>query len=90
MHKRGKQGITVLRRKIFVTALKFFKEKSLFQKNAGIEKCKELERERRGIATFARFFRLSQHRKSSYGNPCVSENIRYQKVLLIRGEEGGR
>ena len=45
MHKRGKQGITVLRRKIFVTALKFFKEKSLFQKNAGIEKCKELERE---------------------------------------------
>ena len=45
MHKRGKEGITVLRRKIFVTAPKFFKEKSLCQKNAGIEKCKELERE---------------------------------------------
>ena len=45
MHKKGKEGITVLRRKIFVTAPTLFKEKSLCQKNAGIEKCKELERE---------------------------------------------
>ena len=45
MHKRGKEGITVPRRKIFVTAPTLFKEKSLCQKNAGIEKCKELERE---------------------------------------------
>ena len=43
MHTRGKEGITVLRRKIFVSAPKV-KEKSLCQKNAGIEKCKELER----------------------------------------------
>ena len=46
MHKRGKEGNTVLRRKIFVTAPKLFKDKSLCQKNAGIGKCKELEREK--------------------------------------------
>ena len=45
MHKRGKEGNTVPRRKIFVTAPKLFKDKSLCQKNAGIGKCKELERE---------------------------------------------